>query len=259
VTDTQEPRYPDLAGKVAVVTGGSRGIGAATARALAANGVGVAVNGRDEEAIDGVVRELADAGGTAIGVAADVCDSAAIEAMRQRVESELGPVDVLVPFAGGFAGMTPVQEISEDEWHAVIDSNLTATFLTVKSFAPGMIDRRRGSIVTMASNAGRFLDITLTASYAAAKAGIAMFTRHVAKELGPHGIRANCVAPATSLSERVERIMPDERRAEIAALAPLGRLGLPEDTASATVFLASDAAGWLTGVTLDIAGGRVML
>jgi NAD(P)-dependent dehydrogenase (short-subunit alcohol dehydrogenase family) len=256
---TATPIYPDLAGKVALVTGGSRGIGAATASALAANGVRVAVNGRDQAAIDGVVEKLADAGGTAIGVAADVCDWSAIESMRKRVEDELGPVDVLVPFAGGFGGMTPVHEISEDEWHSVIESNLTSTFLTVKAFVPGMIERRRGSIVTMASNAGRFLDITLTASYAAAKAGIAMFTRHVAKELGPHGIRANCVAPATSLSERVERIMPDERRAEIAAMAPLGRLGLPEDTASATVFLVSDAAGWLTGITLDIAGGRVML
>jgi 3-oxoacyl-[acyl-carrier protein] reductase len=260
VTGDSGPRYPDLAGKVAVVTGGSRGIGAATARALVANGVSVAVNGRDQEAIDGVVGELSANGGTAIGVAADVCDWSAIEAMRERVENELGPVDVLVPFAGGFGGMTPVHEISEEEWHSVIESNLTSTFLTVKSFVPGMIDRQGGSIVTMASNAARFLDITLTSSYAAAKAGIAMFTRHIAKELGPHGIRANCVAPATSLSERVERIMPDERRAEIAAMAPLGRLGVPEDTASATVFLVSDdASGWLTGVTLDIAGGRVML
>ncbi|MGH3991427.1 MAG: SDR family NAD(P)-dependent oxidoreductase, partial [Pseudonocardiaceae bacterium] len=165
----------DLANKVALVTGGSRGIGAATARALAANDVKVAVNGRDQAAIDGVVGELNDAGGTAIGVAADVCDWSAIEAMRKRVEDELGPVDVLVPFAGGFGGRTPVQEISEDEWHSVIESNLTSTFLTVKSFVPGMIERRSGSIVTMASNAARFLDITLTASYAAAKAGIAMF------------------------------------------------------------------------------------
>ena len=259
MTDTQEPRYPDLAGKVAVVTGGSRGIGAATARALAANGVLVAVNGRDREAIDRVVGDLRDAGGTAIGVAADVCEWSAIEAMRARVEDELGQVDVLVPFAGGFGGMTPVHEITEEEWHSVIESNLTSTFLTVKSFVPGMIERRRGSIVTMASNAARFLDITLTASYAAAKAGIAMFTRHVAKELGPHGIRANCVAPATILSERVERIMPDARRAEIAAMSPLGRLGLPEDAAAVTVFLASDAAGWLTGVTIDVAGGRIML
>ena len=256
---TAIPTYPDLAGKVAVVTGGSRGIGAATARALAANGVRVAVNGRDQQAIDGVVGEVADAGGTAIGVAADVCDWSAIEAMRERVEDELGPVDVLVPFAGGFGGMTPVHEISEEEWHSVIESNLTSTFLTVKSFVPGMIERRGGAIVTMASNAARFLDIKLTASYAAAKAGIAMFTRHVALEVGPHNVRANCVAPATTLSERVQRIMPDERRADIAAMAPLGRLGQPEDTAMATLFLASDAASWLTGVTLDVAGGRIML
>ena len=259
MTATNAARYPDLAGKVALVTGGSRGIGAATAEALAANEVRVAVNGRDEEAIDGVVRAVADAGGTAIGVPADVCDWAATEAMRERVESELGPVDVLVPFAGGFGGMTPVHEISEEEWHSVIESNLTSTFLTVKSFLPGMIERRSGAIVTMASNAARFLDIKLTASYAAAKAGIAMFTRHVALEAGEHNIRVNCVAPATTLSERVERIMPDEKRAEIAAMSPLGRLGSPEDTAMATVFLASESAGWLTGVTLDVAGGRIML
>jgi NAD(P)-dependent dehydrogenase (short-subunit alcohol dehydrogenase family) len=259
VTAADAARYPDLAGKVALVTGGSRGIGAATAKALAANEVSVAVNGRDEEAIDGVVRAVADAGGTAIGVPADVCDWAATEAMRERVEGELGPVDVLVPFAGGFGGMTPVHEISEEEWHSVIESNLTSTFLTVKSFLPGMIERRGGAIITMASNAARFLDIKLTASYAAAKAGIAMFTRHVALEAGEHNIRVNCVAPATTLSERVQRIMPDERRAEIAAMSPLGRLGSPEDTAMATVFLASESAGWLTGVTLDVAGGRIML
>jgi 3-oxoacyl-[acyl-carrier protein] reductase len=250
------PTYPDLAGKVALVTGGSRGIGAATARALADNGVRVAVNGRDEAAIDGVVGELDS---QAIAAPGDVCDWGAIESMRERVESELGPVDVLIPFAGGFGAMTPVQDIAEEDWNAVIESNLTSTFLTVKSFLPGMIERRRGAIVTMASNAGRFLDISLTASYAAAKAGIAMFTRHVAREVGPHGIRANCVAPATTLSERVERIMPEEKRADIAAMAPLGRLGSPEDSAMATLFLASESAGWVTGVTLDVAGGRIMM
>ena len=259
MTDAPIAHYPDLAGKVALVTGGSRGIGAATVKALATNEVSVAVNGRDEEAIDGVVRAVTEAGGSAIGVPADVCDWGDTEAMRERVERELGPVDVLVPFAGGFGGMTPVHEISEEEWHSVIESNLTSTFLTVKSFLPGMIERRSGAIVTMASNAARFLDIKLTASYAAAKAGIAMFTRHVALEVGEHNIRVNCVAPATTLSERVERIMPDERRADIAAMSPLGRLGTPEDSAMATLFLASESAGWLTGVTIDVAGGRIML
>ena len=259
MTETASARYPDLAGKVALVTGGSRGIGAATVRALAGNEVRVAVNGRDEEAIGAVVSSVADAGGTAIGVPADVCDWSATESMRERIEAELGPVDVLVPFAGGFGAMTPVHETTEEQWHSVIESNMTSTFLTVKSFLPRMIERRRGAIVTMSSNAGRFLDISLTASYAAAKAGIAMFTRHVAREVGPHGIRANAVAPATTLSERVQRIMPQERRDEIAAMSPLGRLGAPEDSAAATLFLASDSASWLTGITLDVAGGRIMM
>ena len=141
----------------------------------------------------------------------------------------------------------------------IVESNLTATFLTIKSFLPGMIERRRGAIVTMASNAGRFLDMKLTASYAAAKAGIVMLTRHVALEVGQHGVRVNCVAPATVRSERVDRIMSPERRAEVARMSPLGRMGVPDDVAAATLFLASESASWLTGVTLDVAGGRIML
>lgn len=257
--DEPIPRYPDLAGKVAVVTGGSKGIGASTCRVLAANGVRVAINGRDAAAIDELVGEIGAAGGEAVGVVADVCDSDAIDRMRDEVERELGPTDILVPFAGGFGAYTAVQDITEEEWRSIIDSNLTATFLTVKSFLPGMIEQRHGVIVTMSSNGGRFLDVNLTATYAAAKAGIAMFSRHVAREVGQHGIRVNCVAPATTLSERVERIMPEDRRDEVAAMSPLGRLGLPRDTALATLFLVSDSASWLTGVTLDIAGGRIML
>jgi len=179
--------------------------------------------------------------------------------MRARVEAELGPADILVPFAGGFGRHTPIQDITEEEWRFVVESNLTSTFLTCKAFLPGMLERRRGAIVTMASNAGRLLDIPLTASYAAAKAGIVMFSRHVAKEVGPRGVRVNCVAPATTISERVDRLLTPERVAELAELAPLKRIGRPEDTALATLFLVSDSASWLTGVTLDVAGGRIML
>jgi 3-oxoacyl-[acyl-carrier protein] reductase len=179
--------------------------------------------------------------------------------MRERVEDELGPADILVAYAGGFGAYTAAHLISEEAWHSVIDSNLTATFLTVKSFLPGMVDRKRGSIVTMASNAARFLDIFTTASYAAAKAGIMMFSRHVAKEVGPHGVRVNCVAPASVLTDRVRGIMTEQRQQEVAALSPLGRLGKPEDVALATLFLVSDSSSWLTGVTLDIAGGRIMM
>ena len=111
----------------------------------------------------------------------------------------------------------------------------------------------------MSSNAGRLLDKLVTSPYAAAKAGVIQFTRHIAIEFGEHGIRVNSIAPATVLSERVERIMDVEGRDRVAAMSPLGRIGTPEDCALATLFLVSDSASWLTGVTLDVAGGRVMI
>lgn len=252
------PHFPDLNGRVAFVTGGSRGIGAATCIALAANGVRVAVGGRDPDAIDSVVRRIASSGGQAIGAPGDVCRWSDILAMRRRIDADLGTVDILAPFAGGFSAYTPAAEISEEEWHAVLDANLTSTFLTVKAFLPAMVARRRGVIVTMASNAARVLDAILTSSYAAAKAGIMQFTRHLAREVAPYGVRANCIAPGTSLTERIERNLTPAQRAELAELAPLGRLGTPEDSAYATLYLASDAASYVTGVTLDISGGRVM-
>jgi 3-oxoacyl-[acyl-carrier protein] reductase len=233
------PRFPDLAGKVAVVTGGSKGIGAASCRVLAANGVRVAVNARSRAGIDRLVAEL--------------------ERMRDEVERQLGPVDILLAYAGGFSSFTPLEEIGEDEWRDVIDANLTSTFLTVKAFTPGMVERRSGVIVTMASNAGRYLDKLLTCSYAAAKAGVIQFTRHAALELGKYGIRVNSIAPATVASERVKRIMDEESRRRTAEMSPLGRLGTPGDCAFVTLFLVSDTAGWLTGNTIDVAGGRIML
>jgi 3-oxoacyl-[acyl-carrier protein] reductase len=253
------PTYPDLAGKTAFVTGASKGIGLSACRMLAANGVKVAVVARGREAVDGAVDELRGAGALALGLTADCTSFAEIEAARRRTEEELGPVDIVIPFAGGFGARTPVQEITEEEWRFVVESNLTSTFLTVKSFLPGMIERRSGAIVTMASNAGRSLDMTLTASYAAAKAGIVMFTRHVAREVGQFGIRANVVAPATTATERVKGVYDEEGLLRIGAMAPLGRVGTPEDSALATLYLASDAAGWITGITIDVAGGRVML
>lgn len=251
--------YPDLAGKVAVVTGGSKGIGAATCRLLARQGTAVVVNGRDQTAIESVVDDIKRGGGRAIGATADCVDFNAIEKMREMTEREFGPADILVAYAGGFSAYTPAHETSEEEWRSVIDANLTTTFLAVKSFLPGMIKRRRGSIVTMASNAARFLDILTTAPYAASKAAVIMFSRHVAKEVGQHGVRVNCVAPATVLSDRVHRLMSETRRKEVAALSPLGRMGEPNDVALATLFLVSDSSAWLTGVTLDVSGGRIML
>jgi 3-oxoacyl-[acyl-carrier protein] reductase len=252
------PIYPDLAGKVIVVTGGSGGIGAATCRMLAANGAKVAVNGRDETRIAAVVDAIRSAGGDAVGVAADFTDYAAIEHMRHRVEETFGPVGVVAAFAGvGGARPGPVAQITEEEWHSTVDGNLSATFLTLKSFLPGMINRSDGSIVTMASSAAR-VPTGAPAPYAAAKAGVVMLTRHVASEVGKHGVRVNCLAPHTVLVERTRRYMSEERRRQIATTIPLGRLGTPEDVALATLFLASESSSWITGVTLDVAGGWIM-
>lgn len=248
--------YPDLAGKVALVTGGSRGIGAATSRMLAANGAKVAVNGRDAAAIDGVVGDIRSNGDQALGVVADCTALADIERMRQQVERELGPIAVLMAFAGGQGTPASTEQLAEEQWRSVIDTNLTATFLTVRSFLPGMIARRHGAIVAMASAAGRWPS-QASAAYAAAKAGVAMFSRHLANEVGQHGVRVNCLAPAAILTERIQRQMPDAAQQQLAATFPLGRLGTPEDVALAALFLASDSSSWLTGVTLDVAGGKI--
>jgi 3-oxoacyl-[acyl-carrier protein] reductase len=248
--------FPDLAGKVALVTGGSKGIGAATCALLAANGAKVAVNGRSLESAEALADTL---GGDAIAVAADCTDPAAVAAMHEEIEARIGPVELLAAFAGGFESFNQVHEMTVEEFRHVVDANLTSTFVTVKAFLPAMLDRGRGSIVTMSSISGRFLDKPTQAAYAASKAGVAMFTRHLALEVGPSGVRANVVAPGTTMSERIERVMSEDAIARTAALSPLGRLGTPEDTANAAVFLLSDAAGWLTGVTLDVSGGRIML
>jgi 3-oxoacyl-[acyl-carrier protein] reductase len=253
------PIYPDLAGKVAVVTGGSGGIGAATCRLLAANGAKVAVNGRDRTRIQAVVDTIREGGGEAVGVDGDCTDAAAVQRLRQVVEQELGSAEVLAAFVGsGRARPGPVADVPEEDWQSTLDGSLTATFLTLKSFLPGMIQRGRGAIVTMASSAARLPGLGAPAPYMAAKAGVIMLTRQVASEAGPHGVRANCLAPHTILTEQIRRMAPQEWRDQMAAAVPLRRLGTPEDVALAAVFLTSDSAAWLTGVTLDVAGGYVM-
>lgn len=253
------PIYPDLAGKVAVITGGSAGIGAATARMLARNGARVAISARRREPVDAIVTELRELGAEAVGCCGDAGDGADMQRLAETAQAALGPVDIVMPFAGGFRSYTPLLDITEREWREVVDDNLTATYLTVQPFLPGMIARGRGTVVTMASNVARVADVPLTASYAASKGGVVAFTRHAAIELGPHGIRVNCVAPATVLSERIDEVMSAEVRERVTALSPLGRIGTPDDVAHAVMFLASEAAGWITGATLDVSGGRVML
>jgi 3-oxoacyl-[acyl-carrier protein] reductase len=253
------PIYADLRGKVALVTGGSGSIGGAVCLALARNGAKVVVNGRNNEAIRATVAAIEAEGGEAIGIAADCAVLSELEQLRIQTEAAFGAVDLLVAFAGGgIAKPKPIIEITEQEWRSGIDNNLTATFFTVKTFLPAMLERRSGSIVTMASAGGR-VAAGAPAAYGAAKAGIVMFNRHLANEIGGHGIRANCVSPSAILTPRTRRHMSDAQLQAMTSAFPLGRLGTADDVAASTLFLLSDAAAWITGITLDVAGGRIML
>ena len=256
---SKRPSYPDLKGKVAFVTGGSRGIGAATCRMLAENGVRVAVNGRDAAAIDGVVQSIRDAGGEAVAAPADCTNGEDLARARDAVHRELGHVEILVVFAGGGGEPMPFLQLSEAKWRSAVDANLTATFLTIQAFAPAMVESRRGggAIVTMSSSAGRLPGLA-SPPYAASKAGIVMLTGHLAKELAPMGVRVNCVAPSAIMNDRLAKVPPDKLR-EIASGFPLGRIGTPEDVALATLYLVSESSSWVTGVTLDISGGRIIV
>jgi 3-oxoacyl-[acyl-carrier protein] reductase len=251
-------RYPDLAGRVAVVTGGSRGIGAQTARALAANGADVALIARDEQALAEVASGIAAAGGNALPIRADATVEDDIARAATAITDQLGPVDILAPFAGGNGMPVPTAQETVTHWREVVDSELTSMFICVHAFLPGMIERRRGAIVTMASAAARQAARS-SAAYAAAKAGVVAFTRHLAAEVGPDGVRVNCVAPSATVNERMLTWTTEEQRTQLAASFPLRRIGQPEDVAAAMLFLASDASAWITGVTLDVAGGKIMV
>jgi 3-oxoacyl-[acyl-carrier protein] reductase len=257
------PARPDavrrLDGKVALVTGSSRGIGAAIAQLFAAHGAHVALHGRDRTALAEVHDAISRNGGRAITTTGDVTRYADIEAMRSTIERQLGSVDVLVANAG--ASLTkpaPLEEIPEDGWRASVDANLTATFLTLKSFLPGMKARRSGSIITISSLAARSPHAMAPIPYAAAKAGIQTMTQDLALQVGPLGIRVNCIAPGTVLTERNQERIPAERQRAMNDAVPLRRLGTPADIAEAALYLASADAAWVTGVVLDVSGGATM-
>jgi 3-oxoacyl-[acyl-carrier protein] reductase len=250
----------DLANKVALVTGSSRGIGAGIAQEFARHGAKVVVHGRDTEAMTAVRVGIERAGGRAMQVAADITSFADIEEMRRRVEAEFAPIDILVANAGGSPIKPgPLEEISEEGWRASVDGNLTATFLILKSVLPGMKERGSGRIITMSSAAARRPHPGSPIAYAAAKAGIELLTKDVAAQAGPFGVRVNCIAPETILTDRTRDLVPAQMQATLRDAHPLRRLGTPEDVARAAVFLASADSDWITGIVVDVAGGAVMV
>jgi 3-oxoacyl-[acyl-carrier protein] reductase len=246
--------------KVALITGSSRGIGAAIAKRFAEQGALVALHGRDVIALSGVRSAIQSADGRVMQVTGDVTRFDDIEAMREQIERMFGPIDILVANAGGNQTRPhlALEETPEDGFRASLEGNLTATFLTLKSVLPSMKTRKTGNIITLSSAAARRPHPASPLPYAAAKAGIELLTQHLAAEVGPFGIRANCIAPETILTEGNQRRIPDAQKTALVEAHPIKRLGTPEDVANAALFLASESASWISGVILDVAGGAVL-
>ncbi len=228
---------PDLGGRIAIVTGTAQGIGAGIAAALAENGA--TVHGCDRDTVD-------------VSDAAQVRDFVAA----------IGRVDILVNNAGGVVGQVgrPLEDVSDDDWRAVVDANLTSTFVCTRAVAPGMKERRYGRIVNISSGAGRSVSLTGIQAYASAKAGQIGFTRQTAHELGPFGITVNSIAPGFVLSNptsiaQFERYGEDGQRRLLESIATR-RLGTPEDIANGVLFFVAEESSWVTGQVISIDGGH---
>ncbi|HXH63816.1 MAG TPA: 3-oxoacyl-[acyl-carrier-protein] reductase [Gemmatimonadales bacterium] len=242
----------DLSTRVALVTGGSRGIGLAIARGLAGAGAKVAICGRDGAKAEAAAAGL---GGTAKGYACDVSDAAQLETLVGAVERDLGPIDILVNNAG-ITKDNLLFRIADADWDAVLDTNLKSAFVLTKLAARGMIKRRWGRVVNITSVVG-LTGNKGQANYAASKAGLIGFTKSVAKELASRNVLVNAVAPGYVDTEMTQAISAEAKTALQAAI-PLGRLGTGDDVARAVLFLASDLASYITGQVLVVDGGMVM-
>ena len=238
--------------RVCLVTGGTRGIGHAIAKALAGAGAKVAICGRDGAKAETAAAEI---GAGVKGYACDVADQAQVEKLIESLERDLGPLDVLVNNAG-ITKDNLLFRIGEGDWDAVLDTNLKAAFLLTKLTARGMIKRRWGRIINITSVVG-ITGNKGQANYAASKAGLIGFTKSVAKELASRNVLVNAVAPGYIATEMTEAISEEMKQALQAAI-PLGRLGQGEDVAHAVLFLASDLASYITGQVLVVDGGMVM-
>jgi 3-oxoacyl-[acyl-carrier protein] reductase len=242
-----------LSGKVALVTGASQGIGESIAKALAAAGAHVVVAARREDKASSVAQAIAAAGGSAEALRLDVADPASVSAAFKAVVEKHGKLDVLVNNAG-ITDDGLILRMSKDSWDKVIATDLTGVFLCAQEAAKTMLKKRvAGRIVNITSVVGLMGNPGQT-NYAAAKAGVVGFTKALAREIGSRGITVNAVAPGY-IETTMTDVLNDEQRKALVGQIVLGRLGTPEDVAAAVVFLASDAAAYVTGTTLNVSGG----
>jgi len=242
----------DLDRRVALVTGGSRGIGLDIAKTLAAAGARVAIVARDP---DRVAASAASVAADSIGLSCDVSDATQVAATVGEVEQRLGPVDVLINNAG-LTHDNLLARLSEHDWDAVLDVNLKGAFLFTKHVTRGMMKRRSGRVVNITSIVG-LIGNKGQANYAASKAGLIGFTKAVAKELASRNVLVNAVAPGF-IDTDMTRALPEAARQALIAQIPLGRLGQGTDVAQTVLFLASDLAGYITGQVFVVDGGMVM-
>jgi 3-oxoacyl-[acyl-carrier protein] reductase len=249
----------DLNGKVALVTGASSGIGRATAEALAANGARVALNfHRNEAGAEAARTEIASRGGRAIAVQADVTRAGEVRSLVEQTVADLGPIDILVNNAGSLIERLKILELTEARWDEVIDLNLKSAFLCCQAVAGSMMERQTGAIVNVSSIAGRTGGALGSIHYSAAKGGLITFTKGLAKELAPFGVRVNAVSPGVIDTPYHEQFSSPEMMKTYTNLIPLGKVGTPAEVGKVICFLASDAASYLAGETIEINGGMFM-
>jgi NAD(P)-dependent dehydrogenase (short-subunit alcohol dehydrogenase family) len=250
----------DLTGKVALITGASSGIGAATAALFAGLGANVCIGyHRNQAGAEQVCKSIGLARGTAIAVAADVRSADEVRTLVTRATGTLGPIDILVNNAGSLVERARLVEISEERWDEILDLNLKSAMLCSQAVAPSMIARRAGAIVNVASIAGRNGGGPGAGAYSTAKGAVVIFTKSLAKELAPHGVRVNAVSPGVIDTPFHEVFSTPEMIRNFVAAIPLGRVGNPIEVASVIAFLASDAASYVVGETIEVNGGQLML
>ena len=241
-------------GKTAIVTGGGQGIGRAICLAFAREGADVAAVDINAESAAAVAREIEALGRRSLALTTDVCDLDQVTGMTQQVIAELGHVDILVNNAAVVGLVGRFWEMPLDYWHRSINACLYGTMNCSKAVLPHMIERGSGRIISIASDAGKTGEPG-SAPYAAAKAGIMGFTRSLAKEVARYGITVNSVSPANTRTPSFNKLVTPELAAKMMKRYPLGRFGEPEDIANAVLFLASDAASWITGQVYSVNGG----